>query len=102
MYLGSSSGPRPFQPRAQNSAPRFSNNVPRQPVGPAVVAFDQCREGKIAPASDNQQLLVNPYALRRPGRDVIQYELKFIADYGVNKTGELKPREDLSAIPTTQ
>uniref|UniRef100_A0AC35F683 PAZ domain-containing protein n=1 Tax=Panagrolaimus sp. PS1159 TaxID=55785 RepID=A0AC35F683_9BILA len=101
MNRGGYGGPRPFQPRAQNFAPRFSNNPPRQPqqpVGPAgkVVAFDQCREGKITPVSDNQQLLVNSYDLERPGRGVFQYELKFIADYGRVD----QPLEDLSEIPT--
>uniref|UniRef100_A0A914QP64 Uncharacterized protein n=1 Tax=Panagrolaimus davidi TaxID=227884 RepID=A0A914QP64_9BILA len=102
MNRGGYGGPHHFQPRAQNFAPRFFNNAPRQPVEPAgkVVAFDQCREEKITPASDNQQLLINSYDLKRPGRDVIQYELKFIADYGLKKIGESKPIEYLSDIPT--
>jgi hypothetical protein len=102
MNRGGYGGSRPFQPRAQQHyAPRFSSNTPRQPVEPAgkVVAFDQCLGEKITPASDNQQLLVNSYDLQRPRRDVFQYELKFIAEYGPKQTGELK-EEDLSDIPT--
>uniref|UniRef100_A0AC35GQN8 Uncharacterized protein n=1 Tax=Panagrolaimus sp. PS1159 TaxID=55785 RepID=A0AC35GQN8_9BILA len=102
MNRGGYGGSRPFQPHAQQHyAPRFSSNTPRQPVEPAgkVVAFDQCLGEKITPASDNQQLLVNSYDLQRPRRDVFQYELKFIAEYGPKQTGELK-EEDLSDIPT--